>query len=41
MKVFLENRRLFMSIRVLAESAIRLAWIVLLSQLYPSMAVAK
>ncbi len=29
MKVFLKNRRLLMSIRVLAESAIRLAWTVL------------
>jgi hypothetical protein len=29
MNLFLENRRLFMSIRVLAHSAIRLAWIVL------------
>ena len=29
MKVFLENRRLLISIRVLAQSAIRLAWTVL------------
>ena len=39
MKVFLENRRLFMSIRVLAHSAIRLCVMVMSAQLLPAMAI--
>jgi hypothetical protein len=35
MNVFRENRRLLMSIRVLAQSAIRLAWIVLFRSCTP------